>query len=89
MVVAPHVPRTEGGLYWGYSVRLASCLSECPVLTTHPCLQTYLHHFGELRAATKFCKTPGSALQLLPCSDHRLLMQVQFSQRVRTERDTM
>ncbi|XP_057216975.1 putative methyltransferase C9orf114 homolog [Triplophysa rosa] len=33
-VVAPHVPRTEGGLYWGYSVRLASCLSavftECP-----------------------------------------------------------
>ncbi|XP_005992155.1 putative methyltransferase C9orf114 homolog isoform X2 [Latimeria chalumnae] len=33
-VVAPHVPRTELGLYWGYSVRLASCLStvftECP-----------------------------------------------------------
>ncbi|KAG5834514.1 putative methyltransferase C9orf114 homolog [Anguilla rostrata] len=33
-VVAPHTPRTEGGLYWGYSVRLASCLSnvftECP-----------------------------------------------------------
>uniref|UniRef100_A0A7N6ARM8 28S rRNA (uridine-N(3))-methyltransferase n=1 Tax=Anabas testudineus TaxID=64144 RepID=A0A7N6ARM8_ANATE len=27
IVVAPHVPRTEGGLYWGYSVRLASCLS--------------------------------------------------------------
>lgn len=27
LVVAPHVPRTEGGLYWGYSVRLASCLS--------------------------------------------------------------
>ncbi|XP_070780292.1 putative methyltransferase C9orf114 homolog [Enoplosus armatus] len=27
VVVAPHVPRTEGGLYWGYSVRLASCLS--------------------------------------------------------------
>lgn len=34
VVVAPHVPRTEGGLYWGYSVRLAPCLSavftECP-----------------------------------------------------------
>lgn len=34
VVVAPHLPRTEGGLYWGYSVRLASCLSavftECP-----------------------------------------------------------
>ncbi|KAL4617418.1 hypothetical protein GN956_G21154 [Arapaima gigas] len=34
VVVAPHVPRTEGGLYWGYNVRLASCLSnvfaECP-----------------------------------------------------------
>lgn len=28
VVVAPHVPRTDGGLYWGYSVRLASCLSE-------------------------------------------------------------
>ncbi|KAK7896449.1 hypothetical protein WMY93_021774 [Mugilogobius chulae] len=27
VVVAPHVPRTEGGLYWGYTVRLASCLS--------------------------------------------------------------
>lgn len=27
VVVAPHVPRTGGGLYWGYSVRLASCLS--------------------------------------------------------------
>ena len=34
-VVAPHVPRTEGGLYWGYSVRLASCLSTFPVLTIH------------------------------------------------------
>uniref|UniRef100_A0A8C2HQV2 SPOUT domain containing methyltransferase 1 n=1 Tax=Cyprinus carpio TaxID=7962 RepID=A0A8C2HQV2_CYPCA len=34
VVVAPHIPRTEAGLYWGYSVRLASCLSavftECP-----------------------------------------------------------
>ncbi|XP_007256611.2 putative methyltransferase C9orf114 homolog [Astyanax mexicanus] len=34
VVVAPHVPRTEAGQYWGYSVRLASCLSavmtECP-----------------------------------------------------------
>ncbi|KAM6901618.1 putative methyltransferase C9orf114 homolog [Lycodopsis pacificus] len=27
VVVAPHLPRTEGGVYWGYSVRLASCLS--------------------------------------------------------------
>uniref|UniRef100_A0A3Q4MGX9 28S rRNA (uridine-N(3))-methyltransferase n=2 Tax=Neolamprologus brichardi TaxID=32507 RepID=A0A3Q4MGX9_NEOBR len=27
VVVAPHVPRSEGGYYWGYSVRLASCLS--------------------------------------------------------------
>lgn len=27
VVVAPHVPRTKGGLYWGYTVRLASCLS--------------------------------------------------------------
>uniref|UniRef100_A0A4W3HEF8 28S rRNA (uridine-N(3))-methyltransferase n=1 Tax=Callorhinchus milii TaxID=7868 RepID=A0A4W3HEF8_CALMI len=33
-VVAPHLPRTRSGLYWGYTVRLASCLSavftECP-----------------------------------------------------------
>ncbi|XP_067868200.1 putative methyltransferase C9orf114 homolog isoform X2 [Heterodontus francisci] len=33
-VVTPHAPRTESGLYWGYMVRLASCLSavftECP-----------------------------------------------------------
>ncbi|XP_028318641.1 putative methyltransferase C9orf114 homolog isoform X2 [Gouania willdenowi] len=34
VVVAPHVPRTEGGLYWGYSVRLASCLSS--VFTESP-----------------------------------------------------
>lgn len=90
VVVAPHVPRTEGGLYWGYSVRLASCLSTCPVLTlTHPCLQTYSHHLRELRAATNLFKTPSSAPQQLLCPDPRLLMQVQFSQRVRMERDTM
>lgn len=35
VVVAPHVPRTEGGLYWGYSVRLASCLSKTPTLREH------------------------------------------------------
>uniref|UniRef100_UPI00398E7458 putative methyltransferase C9orf114 homolog isoform X1 n=2 Tax=Pristiophorus japonicus TaxID=55135 RepID=UPI00398E7458 len=33
-VVAPHAPRTESAVYWGYTVRLASCLSavftECP-----------------------------------------------------------
>lgn len=33
-VVAPHVPRTRAGIYWGYTVRLASGLSdvftECP-----------------------------------------------------------
>ncbi|XP_077161258.1 28S rRNA (uridine-N(3))-methyltransferase isoform X3 [Paroedura picta] len=33
-VVSSHQPRTVSGLYWGYSVRLASCLSavfaECP-----------------------------------------------------------
>ncbi|XP_047425501.1 putative methyltransferase C9orf114 homolog isoform X2 [Mugil cephalus] len=34
VVVAPHVPRTEGGLYWGYTVRLASCLSS--VFTESP-----------------------------------------------------
>ncbi|XP_063792518.1 putative methyltransferase C9orf114 homolog isoform X2 [Pseudophryne corroboree] len=32
--VSPQHPRTEGGIYWGYRVRLASCLSavftECP-----------------------------------------------------------
>ncbi|KAM4528029.1 putative methyltransferase C9orf114 homolog [Odontesthes bonariensis] len=34
VVVAPHVPRTQGGLYWGYTVRLASCLSS--VFTESP-----------------------------------------------------
>ncbi|KAM7368789.1 hypothetical protein PAMP_013096 [Pampus punctatissimus] len=38
-VVAPHVPRTEGGLYWGYSVRLASCLSA--VFTESPYKEGY------------------------------------------------
>ncbi|KAF3701869.1 putative methyltransferase C9orf114 -like protein [Channa argus] len=39
VVVAPHVPRTEGGLYWGYSVRLASCLSA--VFTESPYKEGY------------------------------------------------
>ncbi|KAM4020861.1 putative methyltransferase C9orf114 homolog isoform 2-T2 [Anomaloglossus baeobatrachus] len=34
LVVSPQQPRTEDGIYWGYRVRLASCLSavftECP-----------------------------------------------------------
>lgn len=29
-VVSSHHPRTVSGLYWGYSVRLASCLSKYP-----------------------------------------------------------
>ncbi|KAM4635387.1 putative methyltransferase C9orf114 homolog [Polymixia lowei] len=39
VVVAPHVPRTEGGLYWGYSVRLASSLSD--VFTEGPYKEGY------------------------------------------------
>ncbi|KAA8584404.1 hypothetical protein FQN60_008189 [Etheostoma spectabile] len=38
-VVAPHLPRTEAGLYWGYSVRLASCLSA--VFTESPYEEGY------------------------------------------------
>nr|XP_040053008.1 putative methyltransferase C9orf114 homolog [Gasterosteus aculeatus aculeatus] len=38
-VVAPHLPRTEGGIYWGYSVRLASCLSA--VFTESPHKEGY------------------------------------------------
>ena len=37
-VVSPDTPRTERGLYWGYTVRLASCLnkaiSDCPFKDT-------------------------------------------------------
>ncbi|XP_026153854.1 putative methyltransferase C9orf114 homolog [Mastacembelus armatus] len=39
VVVAPHVPRTEGGLYWGYNVRLASCVSA--VFTESPFKEGY------------------------------------------------
>ncbi|XP_070706760.1 putative methyltransferase C9orf114 homolog [Pempheris klunzingeri] len=39
VVVAPHVPRTVGGLYWGYTVRLASCLSA--VFTESPYQEGY------------------------------------------------
>ncbi|KAM4719588.1 kynurenine--oxoglutarate transaminase 3-like [Anableps anableps] len=39
VVVAPHVPRTEAGLYWGYTVRLASCLSS--VFTESPYKEGY------------------------------------------------
>ncbi|KAF7655239.1 hypothetical protein LDENG_00058940 [Lucifuga dentata] len=44
VVVAPHVPRTEGGLYWGYSVRLASCLSA--VFTESPYKEGYDRTIG-------------------------------------------
>ncbi|XP_037607940.1 putative methyltransferase C9orf114 homolog [Sebastes umbrosus] len=43
-VVAPHLPRTEGGLYWGYSVRLASCLSA--VFTESPYEEGYDQTIG-------------------------------------------
>uniref|UniRef100_H2YY31 28S rRNA (uridine-N(3))-methyltransferase n=1 Tax=Ciona savignyi TaxID=51511 RepID=H2YY31_CIOSA len=37
-VVPPHCPRTEGGIYWGYNIRLANSLSsaivECPYSDT-------------------------------------------------------
>ncbi|XP_061589747.1 putative methyltransferase C9orf114 homolog [Cololabis saira] len=39
VVVAPHVPRTRDGLYWGYTVRLASCLSS--VFTESPYKEGY------------------------------------------------
>ncbi|XP_034565987.1 putative methyltransferase C9orf114 homolog [Notolabrus celidotus] len=39
VVVAPHIPRTEGGVYWGYSARLASCLSA--VFTESPYKEGY------------------------------------------------
>ncbi len=45
VVVAPHLPRTEGGLYWGYSVRLASCLSEfCPFIHLFPLVSSITFH---------------------------------------------
>nr|XP_057919432.1 putative methyltransferase C9orf114 homolog [Doryrhamphus excisus] len=39
VVVAPHIPRTIGGLYWGYTVRLASSLSA--VFTESPYREGY------------------------------------------------
>ncbi|XP_034402676.1 putative methyltransferase C9orf114 homolog [Cyclopterus lumpus] len=39
VVVPPHLPRTEGDIYWGYSVRLASCLSA--VFTESPHAEGY------------------------------------------------
>ncbi|XP_056288114.1 putative methyltransferase C9orf114 homolog [Pseudoliparis swirei] len=38
-VVPPHLPRTEGSIYWGYNVRLASCLSA--VFTESPYAEGY------------------------------------------------
>ncbi|XP_054468383.1 putative methyltransferase C9orf114 homolog [Anoplopoma fimbria] len=43
-VVPPHLPRTEGGIYWGYSVRLASCLSA--VFTESPYEEGYDQTIG-------------------------------------------
>lgn len=77
VVVAPHVPRTEGGLYWGYSVRLASCLSKFPMLMTPASPSPNI--FSKLIcnileslesncfsfSPAKLCKNPGLALLLL------------------------
>jgi len=49
-VVSSHHPRTVSGLYWGYSVRLASCLSE------------YLQGFSALRRVSAWASTPISGL---------------------------
>ena len=44
LAVAPSVPRTQLGLYWGYSVRLASSLSA--VFTEAPYAEGYDHTIG-------------------------------------------
>ena len=45
VVVAPHVPRSQGGLYWGYSVRLASGLS---MYNTHTAMNTLTHRYRHI-----------------------------------------
>ncbi|CAL1567745.1 unnamed protein product [Knipowitschia caucasica] len=55
-VVAPHVPRTEGGLYWGYTVRLASCLSA--VFTESPYKDGYDLTIGTSERGRSLDQTP-------------------------------
>lgn len=47
IVVSSHHPRTVSGLYWGYSVRLASCLSKyLEVFFAFCCAEGALFHLG-------------------------------------------
>lgn len=55
IVVAPHVPRTKGGLYWGYTVRLASCLSA--VFTESPYKHGYDLTIGTSERGTNLDQT--------------------------------
>uniref|UniRef100_A0A667Y4Y2 28S rRNA (uridine-N(3))-methyltransferase n=1 Tax=Myripristis murdjan TaxID=586833 RepID=A0A667Y4Y2_9TELE len=63
VVVAPHVPRTEGGLYWGYSVRLASCLSD--VFTEGPYKDGYDLTIGTSERGNDIDQTPLSPFKHL------------------------
>uniref|UniRef100_A0A4W6D6Y8 28S rRNA (uridine-N(3))-methyltransferase n=1 Tax=Lates calcarifer TaxID=8187 RepID=A0A4W6D6Y8_LATCA len=63
VVVAPHVPRTEGGLYWGYSVRLASCLSA--VFTESPYKDGYDLTIGTSERGSNMDQSPLSPFKHL------------------------
>lgn len=75
VVVAPHVPRTEAGLYWGYTVRLASCLSKRPSLS----------HLNVPRVI--FMLVEESLCNYFTCGCYCLFLQVQFSHKVHIKKD--
>lgn len=86
VVVAPHVPRTEGGLYWGYNVRLASSLSTPLTLAAHVLQSDFF-----FRLAADAVKLNVSAVHLpfhllLHCYCRRRLQRESVRRRVRRDR---
>ena len=59
--VAPSVPRTHSGLYWGYNIRLASSLSA--VFTESP----YVVHLTHTHKCTYVCMHKHKHTHLLSC----------------------
>lgn len=70
VVVAPHVPRTEGGLYWGYNVRLASSLSTPLTLAAHVLQSDFFLRLaadaGKLKFTCCFTVTAGGVFSESP-----------------------
>ena len=74
VAVAPSTPREEGGYYWGYTVRKASCISS--VFTESPFDEGYDLTFGTSERGTPISKlaSPAANDPQIPEFEHMLVV---------------